>query len=200
MKKTLCLLASIGCAILLLPTLPSWAQPKIPSSSTDDTSRPASTSRTIDVLPDLSEVIDLVKGVSGYADCTIETAKSNGVKYVLCKYSSDETKGTVVLYPAICNEGKCRGLSFVSTWENRDVNWINAYNAKYSYGRAYLGQDGKRVLEMLVYFFGGVNPAFITESADVYRYAIKHMATFSFNAGEQSAPERRRAPRHRRRR
>jgi hypothetical protein len=169
--------ASIAAAILLLtPCSLAQAQPKLPSLG-DDSSSTETAKGTLTNAPSLEQLLDLIKKADGYSDAEIVTTNDNKTKFVRAKVNSVQ----IVVLPEVCNEGKCLALWFYTNFGKQkdvDLKWINAWNAKYLFGKAFLDKDGKLGFDMTIHFAAGMVPEYVTGSAVVFASAMKTLFSF----------------------
>jgi hypothetical protein len=172
--------ASIAAAILLLtPCSLAQAQPKIPSLGDDTPSSSTEAAKgTITEAPSIEQVLELIKKADGYSDAEIVTSTSdNKTRAVRAKVNSV----IAIVLPEFCKEGKCRGLWFYTNLGKQkdvDLKWINAWNARYYFGKAYIDKEGKIGFDMAIHFSGGTTTQYITDSAELFGVMMKTLFSF----------------------
>jgi hypothetical protein len=169
--------ASIAAAILLsLPCSFAQAQPKLPSLG-DDTSSGETAKGNITAAPSVEQLQELIKKADGYSDVEILTTKDNKTKFIRAKVNNVQ----MIVTREVCKEDTCRALYFYTNFGQQkdvDLKWINAYNAKYFFGKAYIDSEGKFAFDMAVHFFGGTAPEYVTQSAEVFGVMLKSLFSF----------------------
>jgi Putative bacterial sensory transduction regulator len=169
--------ASIAAAILLLtPCSLAQAQPKLPSLG-DDSSSSEPAKGVMTQAPSIEQLLDLIKKADGYSEAEIVTTSDNKTKFVRAKVNSVQ----MVVVPEVCSEGKCLALWFYTNLGKQkdvDLKWINAWNAKYLFGKVFLDKDGKMGFDMTIHFAAGVQAEYVTGSATVFAGAMKTLFSF----------------------
>src|SRR4051812_20073860 len=176
--------AILSCVVLPLLLSLAQAQPKLqprpsPAQSPQEVQAPGTP--TIDsIAANMESVLPLIKVAPGFSNVEIVTGNNN---YRAIRAQINQT--TIIAGPEICKDGRCKGLVFFANLgkqQSIDLNWLNAWNSEKVFGRAYMDKEGNIVFDLAVHFWGGVNPRFVTESADLYASALKSL--FEFQPGK----------------
>jgi hypothetical protein len=170
------LFATLAASMLLVVACSSaQAQPKLPSLG-DDSSSGETAKGTLQAVPPLDQIVELVKKAPGYSN--VEIIDLTKDKKAVRAKVNDVTVGVI---PMHCKDDKCMALTFalfLGKQKNVDIKWANAWNYNRLYGRAYLNNDGEFIFDMSIHFFGGITPAYITESADLFGVYVKDLFSF----------------------
>lgn len=113
--------------------------------------------------------LNLLKA-AGYTDLKIYSDKQ-GNKHVQGKING---QGVAVLH--YCEKEVCQFISFVAPLgkqDNIDLKWINSWNYDKLFAKLSQDKEGNIYFQMECYLFGGVAPAHITQSGQLFGELIK---------------------------